>query len=101
MSAPAVNQAAAALASIDAALRAAGVVDVCLYGSRARGQATPRSDWDFLLTFSRTLTPREYFTVRDEIAAAIGTTVSISSPQYAPASFIASIAADCVPVWSA
>ena len=47
-----VNSAVQALAGLEGALRRHGVGQAWLFGSRARGEASPQSDWDVLLEFS-------------------------------------------------
>ncbi len=62
------------------ALKAAGVKRLCLFGSRARGDARPDSDLDILLdTTSRDETPRfDYFAVLHLIEDNLGLRAQIS-----------------------
>ena len=49
-----VNIAIQTLAGLAGELRRYGVGQAWLFGSRARGEASPRSDWDVLVEFSTT-----------------------------------------------
>lgn len=68
------------LRELTPALRAAGVKRLCLFGSRARGDARPDSDLDILIdTTSRDEEPRfDYFKVLHLIEDNIGLTTQIS-----------------------
>lgn len=54
-----------------------GVVDLALFGSTARGEATPQSDVDILVAFDGSATSRRYFGVQFFLEDALGCPVDL------------------------
>lgn len=92
---PDADFAAAALAPLGAGIYAAGVARICLFGSRARGDAQPGSDWDLMVEFFRPVNAVRYYGLKQQLQAALGGAVSICSPQYSSAEFCSAVARDC------
>ena len=68
----------------EAELKAAGIVHVHLFGSTARGEATPASDIDLLIDFAEpnTLTLLTLSRFQNELTDLLGQTVDISSADW-------------------
>lgn len=77
--APAPAAVIAALRAHEPALRAAGVVHVSLFGSTARGEATPASDVDLLAAFDagRDLSLLDVIRIEQSIADPLGRPVDL------------------------
>ena len=56
------------------------VVQVFVFGSRARGDYTDNSDLDLLIQFDSSFTSSQYFDLWDEIESVLGLSVDILSP---------------------
>ena len=54
-----------------------GVVGLALFGSTARGEATPQSDVDILVAFDGSATSRRYFGVQFFLEDALGCSVDL------------------------
>ena len=60
------------------------VIQVSVFGSRARGDFTNNSDLDLLIKFDSSFTSSQYFDLWDEIEGALGLPVDILSPDALP-----------------
>lgn len=80
-------------------LTAHGVAALWLHGSRARGQHSEYSDWDFVAQFARPVSRNEYERVRSALQAAFEAHVHLTCPQYARDDFIDVIQYDLVQVY--
>ena len=56
------------------------VVQISVFGGRARGDYTDNSDLDLLVQFDSSFTSSQYFDLWDEIENALGLSVDIISP---------------------
>jgi predicted nucleotidyltransferase len=89
------NTAAAAIATVGPVLQQSGVQDVYLYGPRARGNAKPGANWDFMLDFFRPISPNEFKAISQAMTGALqsqtgaASKIYLCSPQYDRPSFIA------------
>lgn len=95
-----VQTAGSALAPVGNRLGELGILRVLLFGSRTRADFKSGSDWDFMVEFSRPITPNELKSLRETLALAMGSSVSVTSPQYSPPDFVAMVLPKCHPVWS-
>ncbi len=93
--------AAAAVAQLQPLLQRLGITRVWLHGSRAKGEAGESSDWDFLVEFSRPISAREYWQLKNALCCALESAVDISSPQYTVPWFMAAIQDTCVQIYPA
>ena len=60
------------------------VVQLSVFGSRARGDYTDTSDLDLLIKFDSSFTSSQYFDLWDEIESVSGLSVDILSPDALP-----------------
>lgn len=98
-----IAQAKAAANSIAGIIRQVGIFEIFIFNHRAVGQDKDDSDWwNFVVDFSRPVSPREYFLFRDSLHAALGgrSKVHLTSPQYDRESYVASAMKTAVQIWS-
>lgn len=72
-----------------------GITRIDLFGSRAREDNRPDSDWDFAVHFSRPITSREYWRLKKALAKSFGGKIDLRSPQYTSAEFMNCISPEC------
>ena len=60
------------------------VLQISVFGSRARGDYTENSDLDLLIKFDGSFTSSQYFDLWDEIENVLGLSVDILSPDALP-----------------
>lgn len=53
------------------------MTSIALFGSRATGKATSKSDYDFLIDINEDFTYRDYCKFADELEEALGTEIDI------------------------
>jgi predicted nucleotidyltransferase len=68
-----------------------GVARAWLFGSRARGEAEPGSDWDILVEFSRPPTFDDYMGLKLRLETALGNPVDLVSRAACKPRFVAAI----------
>ena len=67
---------------IDAILKRYGVVDVSVFGSFARNEATATSDLDLLVTYKPGTNLFDVMSLQDELEVALGRKVDLVSQKY-------------------
>ena len=60
------------------------IVQISVFGSRARGDHNDNSDLDLLIEFDSSFTSSQYFDLWDEIESTLGLSVDILSPDSLP-----------------
>lgn len=88
----------ATLRQHEAELKAVGILHLRLFGSVARGEATPKSDVDLLFDCEPPSVLRIYGS-EDELAAMLGVKVHLSSEKYLRPEFREHVLAETVDVF--
>jgi uncharacterized protein len=76
-----VQEALAVLARHREELQAAGVKSLAVFGSMSRGEATPQSDIDLLVEFSRPVGLLAFIRLRRRLADILGRRVDLVTPR--------------------